>query len=173
MILCEDSQHEAFIRRFLVGMGWTTRDFFVKKSPAAAGSAEQWLRKCLPAELRVQRSPLVRSALMTVVDADVLTVSERLHQFEQECHNAQVPFRTADEAVAFWVPRRNIETWIRYLSGQDFDETTRYPKLTKARNCADSVRVLVRRCTAHYQDDAAPPSLVDACREYHERLHNR
>lgn len=154
-------------------MGWTTRDLYVKKSPAAAGSAEQWVRQNFPAELRVFRSPLVRSALLIMVDADSCTVTERLHQFEQECRNAQVPFRSAHEAVAFCIPRRNIETWIRYLSGNDFNENTQYPKLARARDCAEPVRVLLRRCTDNYQDDDAPASLVEACREYHQRLANR
>ena len=32
VILCEDNQHEAFIRRFLKGMGWNNREFRVEKS---------------------------------------------------------------------------------------------------------------------------------------------
>jgi hypothetical protein len=45
VLLCEDSQHEAFARRFLGGMGWNTREIRVEKSPSAGGSAEQWVRE--------------------------------------------------------------------------------------------------------------------------------
>ena len=41
VLLCEDSQQEAFTRRFLKGMGWNTRELRVEKSPSASGSAEQ------------------------------------------------------------------------------------------------------------------------------------
>jgi hypothetical protein len=52
-LLCEDSQHGAFVRRFLKGMGWNTREIRVEKSPAATGSAEQWVREMFPKELEV------------------------------------------------------------------------------------------------------------------------
>ncbi len=53
VLLCEDSQHEAFARRFLKGMGWNTRELRVEKSPSASGSAEQWVREEFPNELRI------------------------------------------------------------------------------------------------------------------------
>jgi len=53
VLLCEDSQHEAFVRRFLVGMGWETRGMRVEKSPSAGGSAEQWVRIRFPKELNI------------------------------------------------------------------------------------------------------------------------
>lgn len=45
VLLCEDSQQEAFTRRFLEGMGWDTRELRIEKSPSAKGSAEQWVRE--------------------------------------------------------------------------------------------------------------------------------
>ena len=48
VILCEDNQHEAFIRRFLKGMGWNNREFRVEKSPSAEGAAEQYVKDRFP-----------------------------------------------------------------------------------------------------------------------------
>jgi len=55
VLLCEDSQQEAFTRRFLAGMGWNTRELRVEKSPSAKGSAEQWVREKFPSEIKVYR----------------------------------------------------------------------------------------------------------------------
>lgn len=55
VLLCEDSQHEAFVRRFLKGMSWNTREIRVEKSPSAGGSAEQWVRENFPRELKIYR----------------------------------------------------------------------------------------------------------------------
>jgi len=35
VLLCEDSQHESFVRRFLKTMGWDTRQLRVEKAPSA------------------------------------------------------------------------------------------------------------------------------------------
>jgi hypothetical protein len=50
VLLCEDSQHEAFARRFLEGMRWNMRELRVEKSPTARGSAAQWVKETFPAE---------------------------------------------------------------------------------------------------------------------------
>ena len=120
VLLCEDSQHEAFARRFLKGMGWNTRELRVEKSPSASGAAEQWVRERFPIELRIyrKRKPLATSTLIAMIDADKKNVQDRINEFQKECKGHQVPFRTRDEAVAIVVPKRNIETWIHYLNGE-------------------------------------------------------
>lgn len=72
VLLCEDSQHEAFTRRFLKGVGWNIRELRVEKSPSASGSAEQWVREEFPNELRIyrQRKARAASALIAMIDAD-------------------------------------------------------------------------------------------------------
>ena len=79
VVLCEDSQHEAFIRRFLKGMGWDTRVIRIEKSPSALGAAEQWVREKFAYELMAyrQRRQRAASALMTMIDADKKDVLDR------------------------------------------------------------------------------------------------
>ena len=48
VLLCEDSQQEAFARRFLVRAGWHPRALRVEKSPQGRGSGEQWVRDRFP-----------------------------------------------------------------------------------------------------------------------------
>jgi len=119
-LLCEDSQHEAFARRFLQGMGWETREIRVEKSPGGAGSGEQWVRARFPKELRAyrERTKKAASVLLVMMDADTFEVKNRITFLEQICREEQLDFRSEDESVAIIVPKRNIETWIHYLNGE-------------------------------------------------------
>ena len=172
VLLCEDSQHEAFTRRFLNGMGWNTRELRVEKSPSAGGSAEQWVRERFPIELNAyrQRRQRAASALIAMVDADSRAVRDRINEFENECVSRQTPFRNDDEAVAIAVPKRNIETWICYLNGEAVDEETTYAKLSRERECKPAVENLVGLCQSRGLSGDAPPSLSASCDEYNSRI---
>ena len=172
VLLCEDSQQEAFTRRFLEGMGWNKREIRVVKSPSAGGSAEQWVRETFPTELEVyrQRRQRAASALIAMIDADLKDVQDRIREFEEVCNSMQIPFRRDDEAVAIGVPRRNIETWIEYLNEENVNERDTYPKLRRERECGQAVVRLVRFCKSTGLPDNAPPALVHACGEYNARI---
>jgi hypothetical protein len=172
VLLCEDSQHETFIRRFLEDTGWETREIRVEKSPKAGGSAEQWVRLMFPIELKKyrQRSQRAASALITVIDADLKSVQERVNELKTECNDQQIEFRDDVEAVAIAVPRRNIETWIHYLNREQVDETEEYPKLDRPRSCRNAVNKLVSLCRTTGLASDAPPSLERACIEYNRRI---
>jgi len=172
VMLCEDSQQEAFMRRFLKGMGWNAREFRVEKSPSAKGSAEQWVREKFPDELNIYRKRRQRaaSALIAMTDADDHQVQDRVQDFEKACAARQIPFRTADEAVAIAVPKRNIETWIHCLKGNPVDEKSKYPKLERKRDCKAAVDRLVGQCHSGVLNADAPPSLAMGCDEYTNRI---
>jgi len=168
VLLCEDSQHEAFTRRFLKGMGWNTRELRVEKSPSASGSAEQWVREKFPNELKFyrRRRKLADSALIAMIDADSKDVQDRIDEFEDACRSMQIPFRCNDEAVAMVVPKLNIETWIHYLNGKPVNEKDEYPKLDRERGCGLAVHHLVELCKSTGLKPDAPPALKAACIEY-------
>lgn len=168
VLLCEDSQHEAFTRRFLRGMGVNTRELWVEKNPSPGGSAEQWVRETFPNELKVyrQRQQRAASALIAMIDADTKEVQIRVGEFEAACNDQQIPFRAVGEAVAIVVPRRNIETWIHYLDGKQVNETAAYPKLDRERGCKPMVDKLVAWCKSTGLATDAPPSLAASCAEY-------
>ncbi|MFA7425890.1 MAG: hypothetical protein WCZ16_12600 [Desulfosarcinaceae bacterium] len=108
VLICEDSQHEAFTRRFLAGMGWNTRELRVEKSPSASGSAEQWVRMKFPDELKIyrQRRQRAASALIAMIDADTQSVQERIQGFKDECNARHIPFRSTDDAAVIAAPKR-------------------------------------------------------------------
>jgi len=172
VLLCEDSQQEAFTRRFLEGMGWDTRELRVEKSPSAKGSAEQWVRERFPNELKVyrQRKPKAASGLIALIDADAKEVQDRIHEFKEVCQTKTVPFREDNEAVAIGVPKRNIETWIHYLNGRQVNETEAYEKLERQRFCQPAVTNLVKLCKTTGLAKDAPSSLAAACDEYRNRI---
>ncbi|MFH1135398.1 MAG: hypothetical protein V1816_04865 [Pseudomonadota bacterium] len=172
VLLCEDTQHEIFVRRFLKGLGWNTRDIRVNKSPSAGGSAEQWVRMQFPAELMHyrQRKNKAASALIVMIDADNKKSQERILEFKDECKAKNIHFRADDEAVAIAVPKRNIETWIHFLMGEAVDEENAFSRLERERGCKPAVDVLVGRCRSTGLPRDAPRSLTAACDEYNSRI---
>jgi hypothetical protein len=172
VLICEDSQQEAFVRRFLEQMGHDNRNIRVFKSPKAHGSAEQWVKQKFPEELKIYRNRCLRaaSALVAIIDADKYEVSQRISQFESECVSKSIPFRTVDEAVAIGIPRRNVETWIHYLYDESVNEGDEYPKLQRERNCRTAVTNLLDKCKTTGLPANAPPSLLAACAEYRTRI---
>jgi hypothetical protein len=148
-------------------MEWGGIEIRVEKSPDARGSAEQWVRERFPIELRAYRMRQAASALIAMVDADVKSVQERIAGFENRCKTMQVPFGKPEEAVAIIVPKRNIETWIHHLNGNDVNEEDDYPKLKRERDRGTAVQRLVGLCksTGRKAGDV-PESLAAACEEY-------
>lgn len=162
VILCEDTPQEVFARHYFIHRGVNPRRIRVRKSPAAKGSAEQFVRQQYPIEVQAYRQRAGEDiALAVVVDADTRTVAERVKQMDENLETDRQP----DERIAIFTPKRNIETWIYYLKGQAVDEETVYPKLQKASECKEDVkRLALEICPAGLPDDA-PPSLHAACAE--------
>ncbi len=169
VLLCEDSQHEAFVRRFLKKAGWNTRSLKVEKAPQGRGAGEQFVRKRYPVELAAQRRRHAAQALVVMIDGDVAGVTARLQTLNETCIAQKIAVRAADEPVAVFVPTRNIETWFAYLDGTQIDETQQYPRLAKERECKEHVEALHAMCQAGQLRQPAPASLQAACNEY-ERL---
>ncbi len=166
VILCEDKQHAAFIRRFFGSAGWNLNEIRVEKNSMGQGSGEQWVRTRFPKELQEIRRRHVRSALITMIDADNQSIEDRFSGLDSECAKAGISSRNQDDPVAVFIPRRNIETWIEYLSENEVDEWETYPKLTRERECADQVRKLKEMCDTGNLRPPAPQSLEIACEEY-------
>jgi hypothetical protein len=153
-------------------MGWNTREIRVEKSPVAKGSAEQWVRNNFADELKFYRKRRAKAAsgLIAIIDADSKEVQDRIDEFRETCDERQVPFRGDSEAVAFSIPKRNIETWIHYLNGSVVNETDTYKKLEREHLCKPAVENLVKLCKTTGLPQGAPLSLSAACSEYNGRI---
>ena len=165
--LCEDSQTDAFVRRFLRRRNFGSRDIHTRELPSGSQSGEQWVRERYPDELQAIRGRQ-NAYLIVVTDADKNSTADRRAQLDAACDEKQVPRRDDRDRVLVIVPRRNIETWLHYLgSGTAVDETTRYPRLRRERDCVTHANNLYRMCHEEQRlDDGAPPSLQEACEEY-------
>lgn len=170
VLVCEDRQHEVFIRSFLRLTGWETRKLRVEMNPKGRGSGEQWVRKTYAQEVkRLRSSPHVAQGLIVAIDQDKPGL-DRDEQLQEELRCADLGRRGKGERIAHVIPARNIETWLAYLAGSDVDETTTYPKLAKESDCQELVCDLKRMCDANMLRQPAPPSLERACDEYRKRL---
>src|SRR5437879_5199722 len=105
VLLCEDTQHETFARRFLEKAGWTTRRLRVEKSPKGRGSATQFVRERFPTELAAYRSNRnrVAQALVVFIDGDEAGVTERLKELAKACEGAEIEPRKDDDHVAIFI----------------------------------------------------------------------
>ncbi len=132
-LLCEDSQTDAFVRRFLRRRNFGARDVRTLPLPKGRQSGEQWVRQRYPAELRAIRGRQ-GAYLIVVTDADDRSTNERRAQLGAACAEQGVPVRTGEDPVLLIVPRRNIETWLAYLdAGEPVDEEVKYPRLKRER----------------------------------------
>ena len=166
VLLCEDSQTEAFVRRFLRRRNFKPRDINTLPLPDGQRSGEQWVRERYPVELRAIRRR-EHAYLIVVTDADAGTTEARRRGLDEECGQENVPVRTGDDPVIIAVPRRNIETWLAYLAGAQVDETTKYPPLQRERDCGEHARRLHSMCHETQRlREPAPQSLHEACEEY-------
>lgn len=168
VVLCEDRQHESFVRRFLREVGWNTRSLRIERPPAGRGSAERYVHERFPVELQAVRSKGgERAYLIVMVDGDSRGVKGRRESLGEACSRQQTePPRDADH-VLVCVPTWNIETWFAYLGGETVDEARPdYPRLAHERDCDPFARVLAGMCRHRALRSPFPTSLQDVCEGY-------
>ncbi|MCL4782933.1 MAG: hypothetical protein KJZ70_07865 [Bryobacterales bacterium] len=121
VVLCEDKRTQKLIRSFLRKLSY--RNHELRFTKINAGSAEQQVREQFPNEVAYLRNSRFQDqVLIAAIDADNFTVEERLRQLEQSLGSASLPARDPEEKICLLIPRRNIETWIRVLSGDEVSE---------------------------------------------------
>jgi hypothetical protein len=164
VILCEDRQQEVFARHFLVSCGVNPHRIYTDVCPSGQQAAEQYVRQKYPRSVISYRqiASHMAAGLVVLIDADRLTVVQRLKSMEDELTIAGVPSRSPEERIGIFIPKRNIETWIYYLKGTPVNEDDEYRHLQNAGECKPYVENLARSRHQPLPDEA-PPSLVIAC----------
>jgi hypothetical protein len=172
VILCEDRQQEVFARYFLKKRGFT--GLFISKICAKGSQAgEQYVRTHYPVELKAYRQKRNRVAigLVVLIDADTGTLEARLNELASILDEDEQKNREPKEAIAIFVPKRNIETWIHYLQGETVKEEDAYAKFENNEAvCKTAVEDLADRCYSQSLPEDAPPSLQAACGELQRLL---
>ena len=153
------------MRAFLENCG--IRSVRVNICSPGVGSGEQYVRENYPKEVKAFRSHLHAqpdTRLVVMTDADVLTVTQLLRNLEETLVANHLSERRPNEPIGIFIPKRNIETWIYFLMGQEVDESTVYRHLDRESECKPWVAELARN-RRQPLPEAAPSSLRFACRE--------
>ncbi len=127
-VLVEDKAFWRLVRGALIALGFEKQKIRLIPLNVGKGSAEQWVREQYPNEVKAQRSRNYQNNLALIVgtDADKLSVKKRKQMLSESLVKAELDERSTDESILIWIPRRNIETWLKYLDGDDVDEETDY-----------------------------------------------
>jgi hypothetical protein len=140
VLLCEDHATAVFLRLYVKQCS-ITRNIRVNITPSGCGF--DWVLQQYPVEIKAYRIARAKKStwLIAAIDADKGTVTRRLRQFSLHQQNAEDKhvreFDIQREKIALLVPRRNIETWLLFLSslpaqdGQPINEIKDYKKIEK------------------------------------------
>jgi hypothetical protein len=168
VVVCEDAQQRVFIYRLLKALGLHRR-FRAEVAQAGRGAADQWVRETYPDEVAAYRQSTMAVGLVAAIDADENAVRFRYRQLNAELDANDLESRKSDEQICLLVPKRNIETWIYALLGEEVNEQDAYRKLKKESECQPAVEQLVEYLRHGIPDDLIP-SLRRGCQELNERL---
>ncbi len=173
VLVCEDQQQEAFVRRFLkeTGLLKNRRKLRIERASAGIGSAEQFVRAQYVKELTVGRRHPVERTLIIVIDGDKYGVKGRLRQLDKACDEKGIDVRMSTDRVAKFIPTWNIETWLAYLAGDTVNEHRKdYLRLPRPSDCTKHAKELAAMCKERRLREPAPESLKAACSDYHKSL---
>ncbi|NSW58454.1 MAG: hypothetical protein HPY44_20790 [Armatimonadetes bacterium] len=169
VLLCEDKQHDCFFRRLLKLLGYG-RIRVREDYPKGGGEAgEGFVRREFAAEAKWQRrrASRMKCGLLVVIDADSRSVDQR----RNDVLGPLDPPRAANENIAIFVPKRNIETWIAYLKdGVAVDEVSPYRRYPGCESkCHPAVDRFLEIARTGVPSDC-PDSLCRTIREEYPRL---
>jgi len=122
VVLVEDERQQRFVRRYLMRLGFSAHDIRFEPLPAGRGSGAQWVVDRYTGAVTAYRSRSARAetVLVVAIDADDGSVARRQQQLRDRA------VRTADERIAYLIPKWSIETWILCLCGATVDENQSY-----------------------------------------------
>ena len=121
--LAEDERHQRFVRRYLYRLDLQRVTRF-EPLPSGKGCGEKWVRERYAESVRGLRKRHAHTVLIVVIDADTGDTNRRLRQLEGALSSKRMLPRSAEEKIIHLIPKRNIETWILNLNGNQADEET-------------------------------------------------
>lgn len=159
-VLCEDGQHEAFVRRLLEDVFHIDRRAIdVEKAPKGEGAASSWVvRRYNDKVVSAHRQTRNQRGLgfVVMVDGDNVGFKDRLAALQSEK-------RAPEDRIAMLAPTWSIETWILWLRGEAVGEGEQ----TKGRLSSDEFRRVLKDAIARWQ---APPRQGELPSLTHGRL---
>ena len=167
-ILCEDAQMRSFILGVLSHQGINARKIRVKNYPCGDGCGEAFVKREFPKEVKILRSTgYNKKVLIVCTDADNLSVNERKRILMTGLEDEQSCRDLSGEQIIIWIPKREIETWIRFLRGEDVDIEKSYRHSGNPVRCREETKVFSLYCQGIKDIDCKNVrSLEDAKAEY-------
>jgi len=164
VVLCEDTCQQNLARGYLKAKKFEPSKLRFVPPPHGAGSGKQHVLANYAVEVGAYRRKAnhLSLALVVAVDADNDTVDEVHLALARALEAAQQGPRGADERIVILVPKRNVETWVRFLDGHPVDESSDYTAEVRPGDCQPAGRKLA--ATPRGQP---PPSLAQAQQELH------
>jgi hypothetical protein len=173
-VLVEDQRQKQFIYRFLSVAGLNSHQMTIEVSPSGRGSAEGWVRENFPRQVGKCRARNARAStgMFVLIDADAKTVQERLDALDQALVNAgQIPIDRKVDPIARLIPKRNVETWIFFLSLEGIavplvDEVQDYKHNKKTEQWSALIPAAATTLYAWTKSSAKlPVNLIDSLRQ--------
>lgn len=164
-ILCEDTTHFHFARKYLELLGFNSRNIIPRHNPKgrSTGSGAVFVKENYEKELSAFRSKNRLSYILVVmIDDDTKNHLANLRKTYSP--------NTAEKILLF-SPSRNIESWFHYIDGNIIDETEDYKRLYQQSEPSKFAKDLKRKICINNLPDNAPSSLHHACNEL-KRLNN-
>ena len=167
-VLCEDVQMRAFIQAVLAEHDVGSGKIRFSNCPPGKGCGEAFVKRELPREIEILHATNYnRKVLIVCTDADRFKVDERIRQLENEVKSQRLKWNRSAELVVLWVPKREIETWIHFLQGEQVDEETSYRHSGRPVSCKKEATLFSKYCQDIEEIDCSMvPSLMNAKQEY-------
>lgn len=165
IVLVEDDVQKTLAYRFLKvlrGSDFNHHKVRQVTVPQGKGSGEAHVRRSYPEEVRSIRSALGNRAsafLIVMVDADTDTVANRERQLAEELSKRGADSVRGDEPIVCLIPKRNVETWLRELSGETCDESTDYKKKSEGLD-RDAIKEAASTLFEWTRPNATPPGAI-------------
>jgi len=167
-VICEDKQHQAFVRAFLRRCKFNIRLLAFVMNPPGAGDAKQFVQARFPIEVSSLRRYSGQGRILIVMaDADELSSAKRLQMLDRALEEAGMEPVVDSEPIFCFAPRWNIETWLAYLRGDVVEENlSDYPRLRFESDAVPLANRLVEMCDNRKLEPTPPSSLLAACQTY-------
>ena len=162
VVLAEDQRHQRFVREYLYRKGFERHQIRMEPLPSGRGCGEQWVRARYTMAVAAyrHRSAKAASALVVAINADTEAVTRRQQQLRDSLTQAQMPERMNNEAIAHFIPKQHIETWLLFLGGRPVDEDTDYHDAAVDGLFGVAANTFAELCRSSRQDVIASLSLA-------------
>jgi len=144
VILAEDQEHQNLVWHYLKNCTpYRKKMGRVRKValPGNRGSGSQYVREQFPVQVAACRGQQANNLLIVITDADNLSAADRERTLHDEMATSKHDAVNAEEPIIIFVPKWQLETWVKCLIGQtvrEDDRSTDRPAVTAAQLIAAS-----------------------------------